>query len=283
MSIISVAETSSARTSTIDDRFIRTYTRSFMVVTLGSNVSEYVVRIAPGIPRVWDAYVSADGAIDLGCYCRSVSCKQVGPLNWEVTADYSSQVEDPDKQAENPLLRPADIKWSFAQYKRYITKDKNDDPIVNSAGLRFKEGIEVEDSRPVLSVTKNIEAFDINIALAYQNSINADAWWGVEPKVAKMQGIQASQEYENGVFFWRIQYEIHFNFETWVRKILDMGTMQKKGGKLENITDRKGSIVKDPWPLNEDGSAYAVDSTDEIRTLEFDVYREVNFSDLNLP
>jgi hypothetical protein len=279
--IISVREVSSGRTGTVNEKGERSYTRTFQVITDSALDGPLYVRQAPGIPVRGSIYAT-DTEIDPGARVKSITPSQSdNPKVWEVRVEYSSTTED---EQENPLERAPEISWSAAPYTRVAWKDNNGKAIVNSAGQYFDPPLEVDDSRPVLTITRNEASFNPSLAIDYQDAVNSDAFLGFSPGQAKVAMIQASSATENDVFFWRVTYEFAFRREGWALSVLDQGRYEKVSGKPVPIKEYDtagnaipGSHVTDPVPLS-GGSRLDNPGPDSVQFLSFTVYKERAFS-----
>ena len=97
---------------------------------------------------------------------------------WTVTAEYSSEFT----LAENPTNDPATITWGSEQFQRVVVVDKEGDAVVNSAGDPFDPPIMADDSRRVVTVTKNLNRYK---ALGLLSKVSeTDLLVHIEPLVA---------------------------------------------------------------------------------------------------
>src|SRR5262249_46326548 len=149
-----------------------------------------------------DTYTTS-AEFDLGALCNSVTCEQNddAPRRWVVTCEYGPPTVEQGQQQENPLLRPAVLTWGFTQNSRAVWKDVNGTPIQNSAGDAFDPPPEIDDSRPVLTVTRNEAGFNPAIAIQYQDAVNSDQFLGFNAGVVKINGISSTSQSENGIAF----------------------------------------------------------------------------------
>lgn len=92
MAILFQKEMFDARRGTIDaDSGARTYVREFAVQTNSAATEQLAILQLPGIPRVYDSYVTST-ATDLWARCIRVEAQQVeaNPYTWRVTCEYST-------------------------------------------------------------------------------------------------------------------------------------------------------------------------------------------------
>lgn len=220
---------------------------------------------------------------DTFCLCNALEAQQADVegdgdgVDWIVTASYGPL--DPD-QADNPLDQEPEVEWSFASYERVADRALDDDneptiPIVNTALDPFDPPVELDDPRPVLTVTVNLawEAFNPALAYSYRNAVNADEFFGVPAGYVKAMPPRARKVVHPEVGrYWQVTYEFHFNPDGWVKFVLNQGTRQLNadGDGYESILTETGQPVSDPVPLDADGRALPPDG--EPIWLPFTVY-----------
>ncbi len=261
-----------------DEKGQRSYTRKFEVITSGL-ADAYSVKQATGIPRRGDVLLT-----DTDARVKSVAPEQNddNPYLWIVTVEYDTTTNP--EQEENPLDRPAEVTWSFTQFQRIAEKDVNGEALLNSAGYYFDPPPEIDDSRPVLTITRNEPAFNASQAIDYQDAVNSDSFLGFEPYQAKVANITATRQFEK-VWYWKVTYEFHFRREQWTLEILDQGRWRagRKAIRQKNEagTEIPGTHVTDPVPLDGNGEPLADPTPDNAVFLPFDVYKEREFSAFN--
>jgi len=152
----------------------RTYTRVFHVVTNSSLDGGLTVRLALGIPRRGDFYATQTD-LDEGAFCKTITAQQdsENPRVWEVRVEYGPS-EDA-QQDENPLNRAADVSCTFAKFQRVVWQDNDGKGIFNSTGMYFDPPVEIDDSRPVITIERNEAAFDLSLASDFQDAVNGDS------------------------------------------------------------------------------------------------------------
>jgi hypothetical protein len=252
MAILAVKELP-VRGGTLSDDLTRTYYRTFRVSTDTVQDATRNVRLAPGLPALFSSYIFGND-LDILCFCIDIDIKQDQdwPLEWLVTAKYSSKQNRPqEQQNENPLLRAPEYAWSFAEYQRPFVRDLTGRSVVNSASVTFDPPPETEDSRPTLVITRNEAFFNPALALQYQDATNTDLFYGAGLRQAKFKSITADSAYENGITFQKVKYEVQFRREGFFQEILDQGFCDRNG---KIFRDRKdGLALSNPTPLDGDG------------------------------
>lgn len=256
MAVVRVREDRVGQKGMGDDR-TRDYTRTFTVECSSPLDDSLVVRVAPGIPRVYAPYVSAGGTYDLRSWCRSVSAERVADSNvWRVTAQYSSRIDAaspgggagansrPDVQSQpNPVLRPPVIEWDTVTASVPATYDRDGNAIVNSAGDPFDPPLEVEEARLYLRVTKNQLSYDATKYLSYHDTVNSKKFIVFRPNEVRCRKIKGTNRWENGVYFWECVFEFEVrreNVPTGARRItsLPSGPPQHSQGQTRWVLDR---------------------------------------------
>ncbi len=274
---------------------VRTYRRTFLVVTDTKTDGPQAILGASGIPQHLSAY-SLTSETDFAALAVSFSARQLPktPLHWHVTVSYTTDV-DKDKEEQQGgtsegdgdiLLEPPTVAFGFETYRIVAHEDVGgEDPIalVNSAGQPFDPPLMIDDSRPVLTVARNEFAFDPLQAIDFKDAINNDKFIGAEIGQVKVKGITATTELQPGnpeSEFWRVTYIFLFRREGWKLRVLDTGTRVKTGGP--------GGEFK---PYTEDGVVTEVELdgfgnklTDGANPvfLEFDVYKTRTFAQLQI-
>lgn len=290
MAILSVDELGEGRSSTTNDERVRTYTRIFRILTDTVDDSTIKIKAAFGLPKLFDKYVTFTEN-DLSATVNSISVEQEDGehgKSWKATIGYSTDAEE---ENEDPTLDPPDVSWSFAQFQTVIEKDiKTDETIKNSAGELFDTPVEKDDSRPILTITRNEEFFDPALAIEYQDTINTDTFFGFDPLQAKVSHISARQNFKNledgsVLIFWKVTYVFHFNRDTWIKQILDQGhhfliLNEQDEEVLQEFRLDSGVITETPQLL--DGNGKPLDPDDPPFFIPFNVYRELLFAPLGL-
>lgn len=278
------------RPGTVDDKFVRTYTKTWQAVTTDSDDGPKTV-IAAVRASIPSYYVSGNDT-DLGAFIKSISATEKDAANdhftWVVTASYSSAMEESDTE-EDPLNRRWEKGYSSEQYQRVAARDIDENPIQNSALEDFVTPVEIEDSRPQLVIKRNEKHFDVNLAVEYQDAVNSDSFFGADPGTAKIKSIAANEKVENlttGPFvFYEVTYTIQFKREGWKLNVLDQGLTKLvddgSGGLVkEKIKDKNGQPVTKPVLL--DGEGGELGDGDDPVFIEYSVYKEKPFKRLNL-
>lgn len=295
--IASVEERRGGRSSEVDNLGRRKYTRQFTVETTAPEVGPLAVRTAVdpatsvSVPGIGSHYTNGLGPyddefeFDTGAFVDSISAAEDGPegIQWVVTVQYGPF--DWTQFQGDADLWPIRVSFGGERTERVIYFDNNGDPILNSAGDPFGDPITVDDSRTVLTITRNekVSVFDMDLAQLYSDSINDATWNGFPARTCKMGVITTGDPtYDpNGKFYYyTVTYPVTVNRATWRKEILDQGF-----NELDPYDDPKpvmnsGQPVSDAVPL--DGSGHRLGPYDTPVTLTFDVYEELDWSGLNI-
>lgn len=211
------------------------------------------IRQAADVPKLGDPFEAGnDTDADAVCTDVRVVPTSESPFVWHVFAIYETDREVP-LNVEDPILVPADIQWSFVKYERVIVRDYLGHPLVNSSGEWFDPPHTTEDTRPVLTITRNEAGFNPALALLYQDACNSDVFLGVQPLYAKIATINGLKQKDGGKVYWQVTYEIEFRRESFAQFVLDQG-FRGPPPEYRIFTDVTGYPLSDPTLLNGKGA-----------------------------
>ncbi len=284
---------------------VRTYSRTFLVVTSDGNDGANTVLSAAGLPGRLQPYSTVD-ELDSEALVVDRDARQLNKSarHWEVDIFYSTDVDkekeelvgDPDGAGEGGvaigdiLLEPAVVTFGFEVFRTIAVSgfdDTGDEvPIENSAQQPFDPPLMKDESRPVLTVERNQLTFDPLQAIAFQDAINADKFIGAEEGQVKVKGITARKEiapWDPEIKFWRVAYIFVFRKDGWDLEPLDHGTqIVDPNDSSSYIPHTKDGVVTDV-KLDGAGSPLTTDTTSKKpKFLRFRVYEEKNFSELGI-
>ena len=250
MTITYIGENHGPATNT---KGIRVYTRSFKLKTSLQTERAYHVGSHVSLPAVGEVHPD-DGM----AWCLSLSVDPSDPWRgWTVTAEYSTERE----LAENPTGDPAVITWSSEQFQKAAIVNVAGEAIVNSAGDPFDPPLMIDDSRPNVSVSKNVLVVPAWV-LTYQDAVNVASFVidgiTVAAGLAKIQSITiGAEQSRNGITFRNLSFTLHLQRQGWQSNILDAGFRQLDySGGLENIRNEgDGELPAAPVPLDGAGMA----------------------------
>jgi hypothetical protein len=221
---------------------------------------------------------------DMQAWCVSLRVENSNPWKgWTVTAEYTSEREI----TEDPTAEPAAITWSSEQFQRPVIYDNSGNAVVNSAGDPFDPPVMMDDSRPVVTISKNLAVVPAWI-LAYQDAVNSDAFYvdgiTVGAGLAKVQSVTVGEvQRRNNISFRVVNLVIHLERNGWLVEAQDVGFRELGYGGRQNIlNDVDSERPSAPVPLDGAG-AHIVDPTSATNvTMSFSVYATQVFSALPL-
>lgn len=275
------------RTASIDKAGVRTYSEQYQVIS-DTQIPPTAARNAVGISR-FDAY-----AFDPAAKCVSITCAQKSGDEqskiWTVTYEYTTELED---VTAVPTEREYEYQWSTEKWTQPVDFDINGDPVVNTINDFFAEPIEREQSRPILTVTRN-EAAATDIAalkLAYEDRVNDDTFIGAPARSVRLTDISASSQKdtlpdESTVVYWRVSYTFMFKLDEygWDIKVLNNGFHciddEISADDYSPCKTADGQSSGEYMLLAEDGTRLEPDGTPF--PLVFEVYEEADFDSLSL-
>lgn len=279
MAVTYVGELSEGRRAQ-NDRGVRTYTRVFRLTTSSQTDNAFTVGSNGSLPVIGNTFPS-----DGNAYCTNLDVQCVrGWRIWDVTATYSTE------RVLNtvPTSDPTYITWDTEQFQKPATQDKDGKGVVNSAGDPFIPAAQMDDSRRIVTVQKNLANVPTWI-LSYQDAVNSDTFTidgrSIAIGEAKMQRVSVGPpEIRNGTTFRQVTFVIALRRDGWAYKLLDQGFNEKDptaptGRKPIYL---KGQLPSSPVLLDGTGKAQTDPKTANAVYLTFNVYKQQAFSSLPL-
>ena len=157
MPITEVSELWNGRTHKANDKAKRTYERHYLVKTDDSSIGPLAVRVAPGLPRIFDYYLTIN-EYDLGARCRDIQVDQHGesPILWDVIVSYETISGDEAKVpnfnqtaaassgggGQPPTQEPPTYTWDSIEkvvVEEKVKKEANDDAALIPRHLMINE------------------------------------------------------------------------------------------------------------------------------------------------
>ena len=279
MAVTYVGELSEGRRAQ-NSKGIRTYTRVFRLTTSSQTDDAYTVGSNGSLPVIGNTHPS-----DGNAYCTDLDVQCVrGWRIWDVTATYSTE----RVLSSTPTSDPTYITWDTEQFQKPATQDKDGKGVVNSAGDPFIPAAQMDDSRRIVTVQKNLANVPTWI-LSYQDAVNSDAFTidgrSIAIGEAKMQRVSVGPpEIRNGTTFRQVTFVIALRRDGWAYKILDQGFNEKDPA---DATKRKpiyinGQLPSSPVLLDGTGKAKTDPKTANATYLTYNVYKTADFSQLPL-
>jgi len=278
MTVNYVEEMPEGRKAT-NDKGTRSYSRAFRLNTTQQSEGPYIVGSHPSLPIIGSTHPE-----DSGAWCTTLTVENSDPWKgWTVTADYSTERE----LATDPTNEPAVITVHSEQFQKVAETDINGDSVCNSAGDPFDPPYMMDDSRRVISISKNMSGHPSWI-LSYADVVNSDSFVvkGVTYAVGvgKVQRVSIGEtQTRNGVPFVVVTLEIHCQRDGWILKPLDAGFREKSGAGMINILNTIDfERPSAPVPLNGSGLAQAQPTSASAVYGSFTIYTTAAFSALPL-
>lgn len=274
MSVVSVTEIASRRSSMELQRLGRVYTRTFQVITDSTLTTSLEVKFATGIPSLYPFpdYYAAGSEYDTAALVSRVEANQPDrddPYLWHVEVEYATRSSDPAFQSgqsgsggsgggppENPLARP--IRVQFSDVHRSVSFDRPlstsvqvrevdgetcDGTLISTVTLLGVHNVNGEPFDPVpeidvidtaITVQRNEVTFDPVIADGNKNCINEDVFAGFAARAVKVMGISATNEFEQGMQYWAVTYRFEVRTCGWDKYIINAGRYSLKDGAQPN-------------------------------------------------
>ena len=278
MTVIFKEETGEGRSAS-NEKGMRKYSRAFRLETTSQMDGPYAVGSDANLPAIGSLHPE-----DSNAWCVSLRVENSNPWKgWTVTAEYTSEREI----TEDPTAEPAAITWSSEQFQRPVIYDNSGNAVVNSAGDPFDPPVMMDDSRPVVTISKNLAVVPAWI-LAYQDAVNSDAFYvdgiTVGAGLAKVQSVTVGEvQRRNNISFRVVNLVIHLERNGWLVEAQDVGFRELGYGGRQNIlNDVDSERPSAPVPLDGAG-AHIVDPTSATNvTISFSVYATQVYSALPL-
>lgn len=278
MTVIFMAETGQGRSAT-NEKGMRRYTRAFLLETTSQMDGPFAVGSDLDLPVIGSLHPEDNNA-----WCVSLRVENSNPWKgWTVTAEYTSEREI----TEDPTVEPAAITWSSEQFQRPVIYDNTGNAVVNSAGDPFDPPVMMDDSRPVVTITKNLAVVPAWI-LAYQDAVNSDVFYvdGITVGIglAKVQTVTVGEvQRRNGIMFRTVNIVIQLQRAGWLVEAQDVGFRELGTGGRQNIlNDVDSERPSAPVPLDGAGTHIADPTSATNVTMSFSVYATQVFSALPL-
>ena len=256
----------------------RTYTRKFRVTSDDKTDGPFEVGSTSGLPLIGSVHPE-----DANAFCVELTVENTEPyVGWTVTANYSDERQIDD----DPTNDEAEISWGSEQFQKPAVFDLSNNLILNSAGDPFDPPAMMDDSRRVVTVSKNLAVVPAWI-LDYQDAVNSDVFsvdgLSIGVGKAKMQSVAVSpKQRRNSTVFRVVNFTIHLQRDGWLLDILDAGFRRIVSGGRENIRNQDGELITAPVPLNGAGQPIANPTVTNCVFRSFSVYKTRAFSSLPL-
>lgn len=244
MAVIRVDPINDGREGEYDEKFVGTFTASYRVQTNDRLDGPLVVVNDPQLPVLYGTYSLGNDSLS-SALCISKTPRPDGDdgRSWIVTCRFSTNAIPYNS---NPLNDPVKVSMGFDQFTRVAREDTSGNPVANSMGDIFDPPVEIDDSRPVYSVTRNEAYINESLVADMKDSVNANSWRGFQPRCVKCKSITPGElQNRNNTDFYAVKYEFHINGDTWDFKILNRGRRYKEGNNIVTIPKDAEPVVID--------------------------------------
>lgn len=284
-----------------------------MSATIGDMAPSKIAGLFAGLPVEGTVYTTYNSLWPL-CTCRGVSCNQIEggvylyETEWSDENSKDSGGTPTPATNENPLLDLPIIKPVGGMRDRAITRDRNDEVILNKAGDPVAQSI--EDNTISISVTVNVDLDDNPelLVLALRNRVNAApiqvGRWFIDTNMARVvfpQNFLSEVKRRNGTEYFEFQYELviderdkhngtplnaGFRQRAWVDgsdNPIVAPTNPVPGTDtytIETILNADASEPGEPCPLDAFGRKIETPEPDSVIYLEVEKYEEGDFTQL---
>lgn len=155
---------------------------------------------------------------------RQVSQSDSNHKQWTVTVNYGSLFdEDPAYYVANPLLRPTKVELDTWTQQIAVQYDYENEPIQNTAGVPYDPPEMVDMVYPVIRLIKNESTQNLALLATLQMVTNSDAYLGFSEDQLLLRRYTVQRQQENGVLYYQHTFELAVKWDTWKKKLLDMG------------------------------------------------------------
>lgn len=277
---------------------------TYLIQAAHRNISRFVIQAWPGLPQVGDLYIVGQDVIQsLRCSRRRLRRRDDSDVIWEMECEYSSkQKEKEEEEEEEPLDKKPEIDIDFETYQTVAegalildestdadeTADTSSIPffgraLVNTAGEPFDPQPEMDQVRPVMTITYNEAFLNIPLLMFYANTVNKTNWLGCPPRSWKMGGPRIRRVQEAQHRYWSVSLTFTFNSQGWDLQILNQGTYYLDGGGPSGaqtpFTDAEGNRIV--GLLGDTGDEFnpLIDTGDATYS-RYRVYKERDFNEI---
>lgn len=294
MSVDDVRELFEGRTSgsdAVSSQSVRVFLVHTTDVADGPEAAEVASFGGVTVPSVGDAHPA-----DADKLARAVEAKpeKNEPCDFRVTVRYTTPIPTPPPEGsdpdmpENPLERTAVVVWGSKKTSIPVERADfrlgeiwiSDQPVQSSALEVFDPPAMRDLSRRVLTIVRNEAVFDSIVTDDWEDAVNSDVFMGRPAGTVKVAHIVGSRHYENGVWYWEVEYQFDFKREGWNAHLVDRGTRELGEGTFTTIKDKNGDPVNSP--VNLDGCGKVLHPNDPVVYLEYRFYPTQLFEPLGL-
>lgn len=236
------------------------------------------ILVTPGLPIV-NQTVSASGFTR--CRSKSANRREDQPLIWDVTADFSSEIQENQSGVDNSYGTLNPVSWvpiyetKFERLQEVVTKDKAGTSVANSAGQPFQTGLTVGRFIPIWEFYQFEPATVTDEQIIERNeTTNSASFKGRAAQTLLLTVLSSVIGFYYGSRVRLTHYSLKYNKRFWTHKRLDVGTVYKSGSNHEPYLDNAGNVML--GPLNGSGGKQTVGTAPAV--LEWYLYDELDFN-----
>ena len=137
-------------------------------------------------------------------------------------------------------------------------------------------------SRPVLTITRNEATVNSVFLMEFADTVNAETFFGADPRQLKMSAPQFRSVFENGLQFWNVTYQMTYRKETWDTQLVNNGSYHFVAGTTIGETVAFPHVDGAAKLGNLDKNGFKLAFGAEITYVRTKIYLEKFFSTLGL-
>jgi hypothetical protein len=301
MAIISIERPLDGQSgSTINEKFERTYYRTYWVYTNSVLDDEYYVRTnLPPDPIDGQSLILYSGYHkDIQARLKNINVDRGPKGSWDATPGNQSKLGNrwqvrcewglisPTEASEsgNPYDVWPEVTFDGVALQKPFDVDTNGLPVLNSAFDYFDNPPPMTDEQHhIIKITRNEPTVPLWVVVTAALKINQGQWYQFPDSSVKVEPFSVQILYSQFLdkIYFRISYTFTFNPSPtgWRRFILDQGYRGlNSAGKLVELFDTNGMALQAPVMLDGNGKqlAYPVNK-DNIVSLEFQEFAQIDF------
>ncbi len=234
MSIVSSREIAEGRTAGVkfeNKRFVNTSARVFRVTTDTKHDGWYIINNASAAsPNPVPALFSTDPT-KTSLTAKGIDPRQedVDGRSWLVTVTYDDDVIDQNNT--DPISRAVRYRLEWNRVSKDMLIDQDGNLVLNTCADPFEDGVQTNESRPVLIAVKNYPANELSdiiaLAIDYQDSVNTDTFHGATAgHVLCRSLVTGDLQSENNTDFYSVTHEFEFRSDDAITSALGAGAVE---------------------------------------------------------
>jgi len=212
----------------ISDDFHRNYTVDLQVIADRQH-GPLSILTAAGLPNYGDSYNFFIGdyqEADDWAFLKKVSVTSKERIKsddglsrerivWGLRLGFSSSPsgQNPAQSKDDPISWTPQVSGSFVGIRKPVHRDKDGNPIVNSADDLYVPPEETDAAFDTLNITYNSPTIDLDTRSSYVNTVNSDTIWGLGARRVKFRQWNWSVQYAGNNYPYiknELQFEISY-------------------------------------------------------------------------